>query len=93
MDRIGALSKLSKLALGMSLGDTKHDFFQKLKVAEQERRHKDLVPEFIHDNTACILPYSWRQRVVLSVLERSDMENGTMLALTNALYRVADPSK
>ncbi|KAF9320557.1 hypothetical protein BG003_005740 [Podila horticola] len=76
----------------MSLGDTKHDFFQKLKVAEQERRHKDLVPEFIHDNTACILPYSWRQRVVLSVLERSDMENGTMLALTNALYRVADPS-
>ncbi|KAG0098452.1 hypothetical protein BGZ93_011426 [Podila epicladia] len=91
-DRIGALSKLSKLALGVSLDDTKHDFFQKVKVAEQEHRHKDLVPEFIHDNTARILPYPWRQRVVLNVLERSDVENGTMLALTNALYRAADPS-
>ncbi|KAG0015997.1 hypothetical protein BGZ82_001222 [Podila clonocystis] len=93
LDRIGALSKLSKLALGVSLGDTKHDFLQKLKVAEQEHRHKELVQEFIHDNTARILPFSWRQRVVLSVLERSDMENGTMLALTNALYRAADPSQ
>ncbi|KAG0090772.1 hypothetical protein BGZ92_002236 [Podila epicladia] len=92
LDRIGALSKLSKLALGVSLDDTKHDFFQKVKVAEQEHRHKDLVPEFIHDNTARILPYPWRQRVVLNVLERSDVENGTMLALTNALYRAADPS-
>ncbi|KAF9207779.1 hypothetical protein BGZ59_010971 [Podila verticillata] len=93
LDRIGALSKLSKLALGAPLGDTKHDFFQKLKVAEQEHRHRDLISEFIHDNTARILPYTWRQRVVHSVLERSDMENGTMLALTNALYRAADPSQ
>ena len=60
---------------------------------EREQRLDDLIDEFKKDNISKTLPYIWRQRLLWNVVNRSDYEVGTFLALYNALYRLSDPCK
>ncbi|KAF9933714.1 hypothetical protein BGZ65_004018, partial [Modicella reniformis] len=92
-NRTTALSNLSRLATCGSQDDDKGQLLSHIKGLEQEERHFELVDAFQEDNVARLLPYSWRQRVLGNVLSRSDLENGTFLAIANALYNLRDPSE
>ncbi|KAG0074929.1 hypothetical protein BGZ90_010344 [Linnemannia elongata] len=89
--RSGALLKLAQLAVGDSLPDPKENLLNRVKAMEREQRLDDLIDEFKKDNVSKTLPYIWRQRLLWNVVNRSDHEVGTFLALYNALYHLSDP--
>ncbi|KAF9964891.1 hypothetical protein BGZ70_005777 [Mortierella alpina] len=91
--RIEALSKLARLAVGTPLEAPKDNLLNRVKALEIQEQHDVLVDEFFLDNKARNLPYAWRQCTLRSVLNRGDMENGTFLAIANALYQLAEPSQ
>lgn len=93
ISRTTALSNLSRLATHCTMDDVKGQLLSRVKALEQEERHYELVDAFQEDNITRLLPYTWRQRLLQNVLNRSDMENGTFLAVANALYSLRDPSK
>lgn len=85
--------KLAHLAVGDSLPDPKENLLNRVKAMEREQRLDDLIDEFKKDNVSKTLPYIWRQRLLWNVVNRSDHEVGTFLALYNALYHLSDPCK
>ncbi|KAF9583834.1 hypothetical protein BGW38_008376 [Lunasporangiospora selenospora] len=93
LNRTKALLKLARLALGESLLDPKENLLNRVKTLETEYRHKELLDEFLKDNITRVLPFTWRQRIMMIVLERSDIVNGVLLAVANAFYRLGVPSE
>ncbi|KAG0330293.1 hypothetical protein BGZ99_005986 [Dissophora globulifera] len=91
LHRTAALLKMARLATGVALQDPKEDLLNQIKRMDQSHRHQDLVLEFKKDNRIRNLPYSWRQRLMQNVLNRMDFQNGTFLAVANALYHLQDP--
>ncbi|KAF9288861.1 hypothetical protein BGZ68_010493 [Mortierella alpina] len=91
--RIEALSKLARLAVGTPLEKPKDNLLNRVKALETNEQHDVLADEFFKDNKARSLPYAWRQCALRSVLKRGDMENGTFLAIANALYQLGEPSQ
>ncbi|KAG0000087.1 hypothetical protein BGZ79_006327 [Entomortierella chlamydospora] len=88
-----ALLKLSKLAIGESLEDPKENLLNRLKALERDQQHWELAEEFLKDNITRNLPYTWRQSVLRTVLNRSDHACGAIIATANALYNLKDPSE
>ncbi|KAF9346344.1 hypothetical protein BGX26_002161 [Mortierella sp. AD094] len=88
-----ALLKLSKLAIGESLEDPKENLLNRLKALERDQQHWELAEEFLKDNITRNLPYTWRQSVLRTVLDRSDHAYGAFIATANALYDLKDPSE
>ncbi|KAF9399594.1 hypothetical protein BGX21_005956 [Mortierella sp. AD011] len=88
-----ALLKLSKLAIGESLEDPKENLLNRLKALERDEQHWELAEEFLKDNITRNLPYTWRQSVLRTVLNRSDHACGAVIATVNALYNLKDPSE
>ncbi|KAF9109230.1 hypothetical protein BGX27_007853 [Mortierella sp. AM989] len=93
MDRTVALLKLSRLAIGESLEDLKENHLNYLKALERDQDHQELSEEFLKDNTIHNIPYTWRQSVLGTVLNRSDYANGAFIAIANALYQLGDPCR
>ena len=91
--RTTALSNLSRLAAHCTMDDVKGQLMSRVKALEQEERHAELVDVFQKDNVTRLLPFTWRQRLLQNVINRSDMENGAFLAVANALYNPQGPSK
>ncbi|KAF9960035.1 hypothetical protein BGZ72_008112 [Mortierella alpina] len=91
--RIEALSKLARLAVGTPLTTTKDNLLNRVKALETNEQHEDLADEFFKDNKARNLPYAWRQCTLRCLLKRGDMENGTFIAIANALYQLGEPSQ
>ncbi|KAF9935956.1 hypothetical protein BGZ67_002854 [Mortierella alpina] len=91
--RIEALSKLARLAVGTPLETPKDNMLNRVKALEMKEQHDVLADEFFMDNKARKLPYAWRQCTLRAVLKRGDMENGTFLAIANALYQLGEPSQ
>ncbi|KAF8966004.1 hypothetical protein BGZ46_000461, partial [Entomortierella lignicola] len=92
VERTVALLKLSRLAIGESLQDPKENLLNRLKALERDHRHLELAQEFLKDNIARSLPFTWRQSVLQTVLNRSDYVHGAFIAIANALYNLKDPS-
>ncbi|KAI1300532.1 hypothetical protein EDD11_006161 [Mortierella claussenii] len=89
--RTDALLKLSKLAIGGLLEDDNESLLSKLRTLERGKNYRSLAQEFLQDNVRRTLPFTWRQAVLHSVLQQSDLESATFIALANATYNLNDP--
>ena len=85
---------MARLAMGVSLvEDPKENLVNRIKSFDRNHEHMELVDAFKEDNRTRSLPFTWRQRLLLNVLNRSDLENGVFLAVANALYNPRETCK